>query len=97
MQIISGVWELLTKVIVINTAQDEGKFIDSILLRLTPDGTNRVILNLKSPNQTFEYNHFKMETNYSVASLIQQKYDMLKINWKDAYLSIKIFKEHKIS
>ena len=38
------------KGIVINTAQKEGEFISPIFLRSTPDGANRVILNLKNLN-----------------------------------------------
>ena len=58
----------------INTAHEEGEFISPIFLRSKPDGTNRVILNLKNLNQTLKYNQFKMETIRSVAHLIQQNY-----------------------
>ena len=78
----------------INTAHEEGEFISPIFLRSKPDGTNRVILNLKNLNQPLEYNHFKMETIHPVAHLIQQNYYMLKIDLKDAYYSVQILEKH---
>ena len=89
-KIMSVVNKLLTKGIVINTFHEEGEFISPIFLRSKPDGTNRVILNLKNLIQTLEYNHFKIEIIHSVAQLIQQNHYMLKIDLKDAYCSVKI-------
>ena len=77
-----------------NTAHEEGEFIFPIFLRSKPDGTNQAILNLKTTNQTFEYNHFKMETIRSVVNLTQQIYCMLKIDLKDANYSVKILERH---
>ena len=93
-QIMSEVNKLLKKGIVINTAHEEGEFISPIFLRSKPDGTNRVILNLKNLNQPLEYNHFKMETIHPVAHLIQQNYYMLKIDLKDAFYSVKILEKN---
>ena len=78
----------------INTAHEEEEFISPIFLRSKPDGTNRVILNLKNLNQTLKYNQFKMETIRSVAHLIQQNYYMLKVDLKDAYYSVQILEKH---
>ena len=93
-QIMLEVNKLLKNGIVINPAHEEGKFISPTFLRSKPDGTNRVILNFKTLNQTLEYNHFKMEAIHSVAYLIQQNYYMLKIGLKEAYYSVKILEEH---
>ena len=82
------------KGIVINTAQKEGEFISPIFLRSTPDGANRVILNLKNLNQTLEINRVKMETTHLVAHLIQRNYYMLKITLKYSYYCVKILEEH---
>ena len=82
------------KGIVINTAQKEGEFISPIFLRSTPDGANRMILNLKNLNQTLEINCVKMETIHLVAHLIQRNYYMLKITLKHAYYCVKILEEH---
>ena len=70
----SAVNKLLKKIIVTNTAYDEGEFISPIFLRSKPDGTNRVILNFENLSQTLKYNHFNMETIHSVVCFIEQDY-----------------------
>ena len=93
-QIMSEVDKLLKNGIVINIAHEEGEFISPIFLRSKPDGTNRVILNLKNLNQPLEYNHLKRETIHSVAHFIKQNYYLLKIDLKDGYYSVKILEKH---
>ena len=73
LQIMSEVNKLLKKGIV-------------IFLKLKPDETNRVILNLKNLVKTLKYNHFKMEQFIQPPILYNKVIHILKIDLKDAYL-----------
>ena len=52
----------LKKGVIKPSAQKPGGFIFPIFLRAKPDGTHRVILNLKEFNQYVEYHYLKMDT-----------------------------------
>ena len=56
----SEVNKLLQKEIIIPTSNEPGQFISTIFLRPKPDGTHRMILNLKLFNKSVKYEHFKM-------------------------------------
>lgn len=68
----------------------EGQFISSIFVVPKPDGSSRLILNLKNLNEYIDSPHFKME-DYRTASKIILKLDYLaKVDLKDAYYLIPI-------
>ena len=75
------------------TEHEKGEFVLPILFRSKSDGTSRLILNLKTLNEFLEHNHFKIETVYSIADLIQPHCYMTSIDLKDAYYSVKISEE----
>ena len=56
------IYKLLEKGVIKVSSPEPGEFISSIFLRPKPDGSHRVILNLKQFNEFVEYYHFKMDT-----------------------------------
>ncbi len=52
---------LLKKGVIMPSVLEPGEFISPKFLRTKPDGTHRMILNLKEFNQYVEYHHFKMD------------------------------------
>ena len=53
-----------------------------------------MILNIKTPNQYVEYNHFKMDSLISVINLMQKGCWMTSVDLQDAYYSCPIAKVH---
>ena len=74
---------------------NKGEFISPIFVRHKPDGGFRLILNLRKLNEVAEYNKFKMETISTVLCLISPNAYMAKLDIKDAYYSIPIYKPHQ--
>jgi len=58
----SEVSNLLKKPVIVETAHEPGEFISPIFVRPKKDGSDRMILNLKSLNKHVKYNHFKVDT-----------------------------------
>ena len=56
--------------------------------RPKPDGTWRPVINLKSLNRYVVAHHFKMETIRTVKGLIKPRDWLLKLDLKDAYLTV---------
>ena len=81
---------LLQKDVIKESAHENGEYISPIFLRQKPDGTHRLILNLKILNQYTEYKHFKIENIYSVLRLVRRNSFFTKIDLKDAYYSIPV-------
>lgn len=52
---ISKLWE---KNVLEETSHSQGEFISSVFLRPKPDGSFRMILNLKNLNESVKYYHF---------------------------------------
>ena len=63
--------KLICKGVIKYTEHEKGEFISPILFCSKSVEKIRLILNLKTPNEFLEYNHFKMETKHLVADLIQ--------------------------
>jgi hypothetical protein len=60
-----------------------------------PDGTFRLIINLKFLNNFLEVQHFKMEDYRTVCCLLQSNNFMTVVDLKDAYHSVPIYKNHR--
>ena len=69
--------------------------ISNVFLRPKPDGSYRMILNLKSFNSFITKQHFKMDSLNSVLTLIKKDCYFAKLDLKDAYYSIPIYKDHR--
>lgn len=60
----------------------EGEFISPIFLRPKPDGSNRLILNLKSLNENIRIDHFKFEDLRTAKDLLRKNSYMATIDLK---------------
>lgn len=61
------------------------QFVSSIFLVPKPDGSSRLILNLKKLNKFIEPEHFKLEDEKTVRRVIRQGSFMATIDLKNAY------------
>ncbi len=86
---------LLKKGVIMPFVHEPGEFISPIFVRAKPDGTHRVILNLKEFNQYVEYHHFKMDTLETAINMMKPGCFMASIDLKDAYYSVPICIEHQ--
>lgn len=66
----------------------EKQFISTVFLEPNPDGSKRVILNLKELNAFLEPVHFKLEDYRTVAHLLSQGHFMETLDLKEAYYLI---------
>lgn len=86
---------LLDKGVIKQSHHEPGEFISTIFLRPKPDGTFRMILNLKEFNQSVEHHHFKMNTLDTVTKMIKPGCYMASVDLKDAYYTVPIHKDHQ--
>ena len=95
-QILDGEIAKLVDKEVIQKVQQEGKqFVSNVFLRPKPDGTHRLILNLKEFNESVVYHHFKMDSIYNITKLVTKNCFMASLDLKDAYYSIPIKESHR--
>ena len=86
----SEINKLLVKGVIIPSTHEPGEFISTIFLRPKPDGTHRMILNLKKLNESVVYRHFKMDTLWTVVRMMKPNCYMASIDIKDAYYSVPV-------
>ncbi|XP_068723943.1 uncharacterized protein [Montipora capricornis] len=87
--------EFLSKGILSYSESQDDQIISPIFLRPTPDGTYRVIFNLKALNESVVYHHFKLDTLEATLPLITPGCYMTSLDLKDAYYLIPIAPEHQ--
>jgi hypothetical protein len=76
------------------TPLNEG-FISSMFIVPKKDGGNRPVINLKQLNQFLVYEHFKMEGIHMLRDILKPDDYLVKIDLKDAYLTVPIWKHHQ--
>lgn len=81
---------LLKKGTINNCASVEGEFISPIFLRPKPDGSLRLILNLKYLNENIVTERFKLEDLRTAKDLLRKNSFMATIDLKDAYYVVPI-------
>ena len=81
--------KLLVKGIIKKSQHEEGE-ISPIFLTTKPDGTHRLILNLKKVNEHIDNMHFKMETMSTILKLIRPNCYVASVDIKDACYSVPI-------
>ena len=86
---------LLEKGVIQHSHHEPGEFISTIFLRPKPDGSFRMILNLKEFNKSVEHHHFKMDTLDTVTKMIEPGCYMASVDLKDAYYTVVIHKDHQ--
>ena len=87
--------KLLKKGVVEPATYTPGQFVSNIFFRDKPDGSIRIILNLKKLNGGVEYQHFKMEALHHAIQRMTQDCFMASIDFKDAYYSVPICKNDR--
>lgn len=60
-----------------------------------PDGTHRLMINLKKFNEFLPVEHFKIEDYRTVCYLMQRNSFMAVVDSRDAYHSVPIYKQHR--
>ena len=69
---------------------ENGEFLSPIFPVAKPDGSIRIILNLKELNRSVEYLHFKMDNIKVVLANVTKGCFMASLDLKQAYHSVKI-------
>ena len=81
---------------VIEKSQDEeDQVISPIFLVPKPDGTYRMILNLKKFNENIPYEHFKMENLQSATEMMTKGCYMASVDLRHAYYSVSVAPEFR--
>ena len=80
----------MRKSVIKKATHEEGEIISPTFLRNKPDGTFRLILNLKEANKHIDSIHFKMETINLILKLVRPNCYMASVDIKDAYYSIPV-------
>ena len=80
--------ELLHRNAIVPCVREDGNFISTIFLRRKPNGSYRMILNLKNFNKYVEYCKFKMDTLLKILTLVTHHCFMGSIDLLDAYFSL---------
>lgn len=73
----------------------EGGFVSSIFLVDKKDGGHYPVINLKNLNSFVNFQHFKMEGTHMLQDLLKKGDFMLKLDLKDAYFTVLVWKGHQ--
>ncbi|XP_046605016.1 uncharacterized protein LOC124297748 [Neodiprion virginianus] len=87
--------DLLKKGAIAKCNPAKNQFISNIFLRPKPDGSKRLIINLKELNTFVITEHFKMEDRKTALRLISPQCFMATLDLKDAYYLIPLAKTHR--
>ena len=82
--------ELLVKNAICTCERETGDFVSTIFLRRKPNGSYRMILNLKNFNKYVDYCKFKMDTLIKILALVMPDVFMCSLDLSDTYLSVLI-------
>ena len=86
---------LLKKGVIRECDHEKDEHISPIFVTEKADGGFRLILNLKELNKSVEKVKFKMQTLTSILCLVRPNMYLAKLDIKDAYYSIPIYKDHQ--
>jgi len=89
------VMKLLDKQVIEKCSPCKGQILSSIFLTPKPNGSHRVIFNMKSLNKALVYRHFKMDSFDTAKSLLRPGWRMASVDLKDAYFTIPVAEDHK--
>ena len=84
---------LIEKGVLQQTQHEPGEFISPIFIRPKPDGSFRMILNLKEFNKSVEYHHFRMDTLDTVTKPMKRGCYMASVDLKDAYYTVPVYRD----
>ena len=70
-------------------------YLSNVFPRIKPDGTARVILNLRDLNTHVDHIHFKMDTIKDALLLVYQNCFFASVDFKHAYFSVPVQVSHR--
>ena len=79
----------------IERISDPGGFYSPLFVVPKKDGGWRPIINLKQLNHFLDTTHFKMESILSLRDILKKDDYMIKVDLKDAYLTVPIHTSHR--
>ena len=77
------------------SSPEPGEFVSPIFVRPKPDGSHRMILNLKPFNEFVQYHHLKMGIPESAIRMMKPGCYMASIDLKDTYYSVPVVIQHQ--
>lgn len=87
--------KLLKMGVIEKSHQEKEQILSPIFLVPKPDGTHRVILNLKKFNENVSYEHFKMENLNSATEMMKKGCYMASVDLRHAYYSVSVAHEFR--
>ena len=78
-----------------SSPSQEPGFVSFLFVVPRKDGGHRPVINLKPLNSFIPYEHFKMESIHMLKDLLRKGDYMVKIDLKDAYLTVPVWKNHQ--
>lgn len=82
--------KLIAKGAIVRCSREKEQFLSNIFLTPKPDGSHRLILNLKKLNESVSTKHFKLEDWKVAKRLISPRNFLATIDLKDAYYLVPI-------
>jgi ribonuclease HI len=95
LRVSEAVKPLLVKGAIVPVSDEEGQFVSKIFTVPKPDGTSRLVINLKPLNEYIEAPHFKMEDYRTACNVIRTNCYLASIDLKDAYYLIPVAEKHR--
>ena len=87
--------DMRAKKIISRCFHEQGEYLSPIFPVPKPDGSLRIILNLKRLNKSVEYLHFKMDNIKVVLANVTKNCYMASLDLKSAYHSVKISDDYQ--
>jgi hypothetical protein len=87
--------KLLKIGVIEQTVRQTGDIVSPVFLVNKPDGSYRMILNLKEFNKSVEYQHFKMDNLTSATQMMKKGCFMASVDLRHAYYSVPVAQEHR--
>lgn len=82
--------KLLKMGVLEKSEHEDGEILSPVFLVKKPDGSFRLILNLKKFNENVVYEHFKMENLSSATQMMKENCFMASVDLRHAYYSVSV-------
>lgn len=91
----SEIQKLLDMSVIEKSEHEYGEIISPIFFKEKPDGSLRLILNLKKFNESVEYVHYKMESLSCAVNMMNRDCYMASVDLRHAYYSVPVHSDHQ--
>jgi hypothetical protein len=79
----------------VSPVKAEKGFLSTLFLLPKKGGEQRPVVNLKPLYQMIPYKHYKMEGSHMLKDLLKKGNYLVKVDLKDAYMTVSIWHKHK--